>query len=525
LLSLCQEKWEGGIFLGYSNYMGDMVEPTFTLKGANPAFGILIRNHLTDRLGLRMNLLYGKIEGNDENYERNKARGAMFESSLVELSLVGEYEFLGHRRWGEGGSFQKTFSPYIFAGPGISFNDPDLSINDSSKPSSGLEPDIDADFSKSHFAMPLGLGFHFDLSRKVNLGIEWGMRLTFSDYIDGLSLAGDPDDNDVTAFGGLVIGFRFGDKDSDDDGVLDENDKCPTQPGPGGLDGCPDMDGDGIADRDDNCPDAAGEARLNGCPDRDGDGIADNVDDCPDQSGLRRFSGCPDTDSDGIIDKEDNCPALAGIPAMNGCPDSDRDGITDADDKCPNDPGTAEHHGCPDRDDDGIADNEDNCPDKAGQKKYNGCPDTDNDGVDDSKDKCPLLAGLAANDGCPEIKKEDKAVLDLAMRDVQFETGSARLLPSSLTILNQIVEIMKRYPGFKLHMDGYTDSVGNDFANQQLSEKRAQACYDYISSKGIEKSLLSFTGHGESNPIADNSSSAGRRKNRRVEFKLTPSGK
>ncbi len=184
--------------------------------------------------------------------------------------------------------------------------------------------------------------------------------------------------------------------------------------------------------------------------------------------------------------------------------------------------GTAEHNGCPDSDDDGVADNKDNCPKLAGPKRFNGCPDSDNDGIDDSQDKCPLLAGVAGNDGCPVISSADKEVLDLAMKNVRFRSGSTKLLPSSLVVLNQIVEMLSRYPGYKLHIDGYTDSAGNDFVNQQLSVNRARTCYDYLASKGISKNLLSFAGHGESNPIADNSTAKGRYKNRRVEFTLTP---
>lgn len=511
LLLISQEKWEGGLFLGYSNYMGEMTEPSFTLNESSPAFGILLRNHLSNNFGLRMNLLYGKLKGDDNNYDRLKGRGASFESSLVEISLMGEYEPFGHRRYGENGSFNKIVSPYIFAGLGAAFGNPKVQNGES------------VDYSSTYFSMPVGGGIKFDLSQKVNLGFELGGRLSFSDALDGISeQKGNPDQNDVYFMGGAVLGFRFGDKDTDNDGVADEDDKCPTQAGPVALGGCPDADGDGLADRDDNCPNEAGEVRLNGCPDRDGDGVADNVDDCPDEAGLRRFSGCPDTDGDNIVDKEDNCPTVAGIPAMNGCPDADRDGITDAQDDCPNDPGTAEHRGCPDTDNDGISDKDDACPRDPGTQKFNGCPDSDNDGIADPNDKCPLLAGLAANDGCPDIKKEDKAVLDEAMRSVQFESGSARLLRSSNQILNQIAEIIKRYPGFKLEIDGYTDSVGNDFANQQLSENRARACYNYLADKGVDKSLMTFKGHGESNPVASNSTSSGRRQNRRVTFTLTP---
>ncbi|MEK7257434.1 MAG: DUF6089 family protein, partial [Bacteroidota bacterium] len=335
-LASAQEKWEGGLFLGYSNYLGDLVEPTLTLDEANPAFGLLLRNHVTQNLGLRLNFLYGKISGDDANYDRNAARGAKFESNVVELSLLGEFEFFGHKRFGDDGAFRKTFSPYIFGGLGMNVANPDLVAQAQRPGYEGLQEDLDADPSRVRFSVPLGGGIRFDVNRKLNLGLEWGLRLTFNDYLDGISMGGDPDDNDTYVFGGAVIGFRFGDKDTDNDGIADDSDKCPTLPGPTTLNGCPDQDGDGIADRDDSCPIQPGEIRMKGCPDRDGDGVADNVDDCPDNAGLRRFSGCPDSDSDNIVDKEDNCPTVAGLPALNGCPDADRDGITDAKDACPN---------------------------------------------------------------------------------------------------------------------------------------------------------------------------------------------
>lgn len=510
LLTSAQQKWGGGLFLGMSNYWGDLVEPKSPVFAqAGPAFGIMVRNQISARFSVRGSLNYGKLQGDDANYTRNPERDASFSYGLLELGVLGEYDFLGTRRY-QGTSFKRTFSPYIVGGLGFAFGDP-KTINGE------LDP------KKAHLSLPMGLGLRYDISNKMYLALEYVPRVTFSDDIDGVGKnTGDGSNNDWYTFAGLNIGFTFGDKDSDDDGVADDEDSCPTIAGPASLNGCPDTDGDGIADREDACPNDAGEQRMNGCPDRDGDGVADNADDCPDDPGLRRFSGCPDTDGDNIIDKEDNCPTVVGIPAMNGCPDTDRDGITDAQDACPNEPGTAEFAGCPDTDNDGIADNEDACPNDPGIKKFNGCADSDNDGVEDPKDKCPTLPGLASNQGCPEIKAEDKAVLDLAMRNVQFETGSSKLLPSSVKILDQIGEILSRYPGFKLAIDGYTDDRGNDFANQQLSANRAKACYDYLATKGVKKELMSFAGHGESDPIASNDSADGRRRNRRVMFTLMP---
>ncbi|PSR10736.1 MAG: hypothetical protein DA408_07415 [Bacteroidetes bacterium] len=337
---------------------------------------------------------------------------------------------------------------------------------------------------------------------------------------DGISQSGDPDNNDWYVFGGLTLTTRFGAKDTDGDGITDENDDCPTVAGLTATGGCPDTDLDGIADAKDACPEVAGDAKFNGCPDTDGDGVADNQDNCPDVAGVRRFRGCPDTDGDGVADPVDLCPTVAGVVALDGCPDADGDGITDADDACPELAGIASANGCPDGDGDGIIDPNDKCPLVAGLEKYSGCPDTDGDGIGDGDDKCPSNAGPAENGGCPIVLEEDLATLELAMQNVRFRTNSDQLLAQSSTILNEIAEILSRYPNYDLKISGFTDDVGNDSANQSLSERRALACFQYLLIKNVDRKRMSHAGYGETNPIAPNDTEAGRARNRRVEFEL-----
>jgi OmpA-OmpF porin, OOP family len=83
--------------------------------------------------------------------------------------------------------------------------------------------------------------------------------------------------------------------DRDHDGIPDELDKCPDEPGPKENDGCPDVDtdGDGVPDREDACPREPGSRELDGCPDRDGDQIPDREDKCPDEPGPAENDGCP----------------------------------------------------------------------------------------------------------------------------------------------------------------------------------------------------------------------------------------
>lgn len=115
-------------------------------------------------------------------------------------------------------------------------------------------------------------------------------------------------------------------KDTDGDGIIDNDDKCPTVAGVAKYLGCPvpDTDKDGVNDDLDKCPTVPGLARLEGCPipDKDGDGINDEEDKCPDVAGLARLQGCPipDTDGDGINDEEDKCITVAGPASNYGCP-------------------------------------------------------------------------------------------------------------------------------------------------------------------------------------------------------------
>jgi outer membrane protein OmpA-like peptidoglycan-associated protein len=127
----------------------------------------------------------------------------------------------------------------------------------------------------------------------------------------------------------------------------------PPPPTPAPPPAAVDTDGDGIVDDQDKCPTEKGTVKYQGCPvpDSDNDGINDEEDKCPKVKGLAKYQGCPipDTDKDGVNDEEDKCPNVPGLARYNGCPipDVDNDGINDEEDKCPTVPGVAEYRGCP----------------------------------------------------------------------------------------------------------------------------------------------------------------------------------
>ncbi len=266
---------------------------------------------------------------------------------------------------------------------------------------------------------------------------------------------------------------------------------------------------------------SAGVSVKFGGTDTDGDGIYDKHDDCPTIPGLAEFNGCPDTDGDGIQDSEDDCPLVAGPAEHNGCPDTDGDGLTDNKDRCPKVAGEMKLGGCPDTDGDGIVDSRDQCPKVAGPRANRGCPwpDSDGDSVFDKDDECPDTPGTVANNGCPEGPSDsDMAKITELSRGIQFAFGSVKFTEGTPPVLNDIVAIILQYPKSSFSVQGHTDSVGTKGFNQGLSERRANAVVDYLSSRNVSSSRLSASGLGESMPIDTNINSAGRANNRRVEI-------
>ena len=163
---------------------------------------------------------------------------------------------------------------------------------------------------------------------------------------------------------------------------------------------------------------------------------------------------------------------------------------------------------------------EDKCPLKAGTAAGEGCPDSDGDGVYDHKDLCPATAGAVSNKGCPEIKEEVKEQIRLAAKGIYFESGKDIIKAESYANLDKLSKILQEYKEAKVIIEGHTDSQGADAANMTLSQKRADAVKRYLSTHGITADRMTAIGYGETQPQADNSTAAGRAKNRRVYFKL-----
>ena len=307
---------------------------------------------------------------------------------------------------------------------------------------------------------------------------------------------------DVRAFIGIVFEPSLGDRDGD--GLKDDVDRCPSDPEDFDQfedeDGCPepDNDHDRIPDVDDKCPnipeDRDGNQDEDGCPegesnDRDGDRILDNVDKCPDDP----------EDYDGFED-DDGCPEL----------DNDQDKILDVDDLCPNDP----------EDRDGFED-EDGCPDL----------DNDKDRIPDKTDRCPnekeIYNNVDDEDGCPDrgVVIEKESILEI-LKPINFEYNKAIIKQDSYYILDAVIASLQGNPAITLlEVAGHTDERGDDAYNLDLSDRRAAAVVEYLTTHGskhdptpIDPKRLSSQGYGETQPVDRSHTARAWAKNRRVDF-------
>jgi OmpA-OmpF porin, OOP family len=416
--------------------------------------GISINRYLTPGLDLGVSGAYTELKSTDE---QTAARfGSNFATNVVNVNLAFKLKL--NNGWAL--KEDAVIQPYLLAAPGWAFTSREGSFN-------GQRTDED----KSYFDLFGAAGINFRVSEAVGIFVQTGQHVPLKANLDG-----DPardndawDDRYLQHTAGITVAFGKM-KDADGDGVSDRKDKCPNTPA-------------GVA------------VDATGCPlDGDADGVPDYQDKCPTEKGLAALEGCPDRDGDGVRDGDDKCPDTPGKAELQGCPDADGDGVTDASDKCPNTP--------------------------AGVKvDATGCPvDTDGDGVPDFEDRCPNRPGPASNKGCPEMKVEEKKKLKEATKFIQFDFNKATLKPISFPTLDGLVQILNDYPDYNLGISAHADNKGDDNYNLRLSDDRAASARTYMLSKGITADRIVSHGYGESKPIADNATEAGRALNRRVEF-------
>ncbi len=180
---------ELGAMAGASFYLGDL-NPRTPFGMSKPAGGIIYRYNFTPRWAIRANVLFAQVEGDDAITNKHYERNLSFKSPITEIGVMAELNFfkLYHER---GKNF---FTPYLFDGIAVfSFNPQAQDVDGTwyalqhlGTEGQGFEGQKDY-YSLCNVAIPFGLGFRFTFGKFFSLGAEWGMRFTFTDYLDDVS--------------------------------------------------------------------------------------------------------------------------------------------------------------------------------------------------------------------------------------------------------------------------------------------------------------------------------------------------
>jgi hypothetical protein len=189
-LNLFCQRNELGVFLGGSYYLGDL-NPGKQFLLPHPAFGFLYRYNFNPRFAYKLNVFYGTVSGADSVSKANVQRNLSFKSSVLEMSNEIELNFISFVP----GNLNYIFTPYIFGGITIFYFDPMAKYNGHwySLEPLGTEGQGTSEYpgsnkySRTGVAFPFGVGVKFNLSRYICIGLEWGLRKTFTDYLDDVS--------------------------------------------------------------------------------------------------------------------------------------------------------------------------------------------------------------------------------------------------------------------------------------------------------------------------------------------------
>ncbi len=203
-ISLFAQKFSIGAFVGGSNYQGDVVQSHLMINETQLAYGGFVRYNVSPKIEFKGNVYAGTLTGNDKNFASRIDRGLYFRTSILEGGVNVEWNILGGMRYNKNNMYTPVRTPYIFTGIGAVLINPKVyGLPDNS-------PDLTADIKKFQFMVPIGIGYKYDLTPKIQMNVEIASHLPFTDYLDGVSLSGKPDNNDWYVFGGFGVSYAFG---------------------------------------------------------------------------------------------------------------------------------------------------------------------------------------------------------------------------------------------------------------------------------------------------------------------------
>jgi hypothetical protein len=211
-------KFQLGISAGTFIYQGDLTPSALgSYKTLRPAINLFASKFLSSSFALRGNLAFGELRGNDAAYdhpEYRQQRNFNFRSPAIELSGLAEWNILGRNDISHG------FSPYLFAGGGISFlrirrdysNLNTEYFGSSSELITGLNTDVQRSPPSVLLVLPVGVGVRYYLSDRIGLSAETSYRMMSNDYLDGFSRAANPAKGDHYYSHTIGVVYRVGKK-------------------------------------------------------------------------------------------------------------------------------------------------------------------------------------------------------------------------------------------------------------------------------------------------------------------------
>ncbi len=230
-LKISAKTSEVGVFLGGSYYTGDLNPSGHFNRFTRPAVGLLYRINLNPRLATKAVASFGIIEG-DDSYSRNDAhrnRNLSFKSKIMEFAIEGEFNFLP---FSTGSKKLAIVTPYVFGGVAVYHFNPTgfydnkwHALQPLGTEGQGTAFSSNKTYSLTQFSIPFGVGAKVNTAKKVSINFEWGIRKTYTDYLDDVSgryvdkslltaekgaLAGALSDKSLTQEGGSNTGRQRG---------------------------------------------------------------------------------------------------------------------------------------------------------------------------------------------------------------------------------------------------------------------------------------------------------------------------
>ncbi len=209
-------RWEIGGSLNGVGYLGDLNKNDLISKEFHLGYSSYIRHYVSDYFAIRSSLMMGEISGSDVHYSSRASRNLTMSSPLVELAAVVEWDLndMNPEYYRYKYKLRGISTPYFFAGVGGVYTNPSVNYSETTSPYTttleGIKRDENAIRSKYNVVFPFGFGYKFDLNPCWGLAVEAAFRISTTDYLDGVSYAGNPNKPDAYQVLSFSVMHRLG---------------------------------------------------------------------------------------------------------------------------------------------------------------------------------------------------------------------------------------------------------------------------------------------------------------------------